>query len=268
MSGLQQTYISPPLSNRTDFHRQDFELLIQQKGRKVILEKALQCPCKSKATNQQSNCKNCGGTGWVFVNPRETRIILQGMNITQNYKAWSEEIVGDLKVTASDTEELTFMDRFTIVDGRAIFNEVLFFKTKGTGEDAVTFAYTSYYIKEIKYIGYFKGVDQPFQTLIQNDDYTFEKNIIRIINPAIIPIQNQISVTIRYIHAPQYIMIDMKRESMESFELVEKEKLIHLPISGTARRQHYILDAPNLNGDRLLTNSYIETTSLSQNDCC
>jgi hypothetical protein len=119
MAGLQQTYQANLSNVRADFNRSDFETLIAQKGRKVIIEKSLQCPCKGKSTNQQSNCRNCGGTGWVFINPVETRLILQGMNITPNYKAWSEEITGDLKVTASDTEGLTFMDRITVEDGKS-----------------------------------------------------------------------------------------------------------------------------------------------------
>jgi hypothetical protein len=263
MSGLQQTY-QPQLNNtRADFNRSDFETLIAQKGRKVTLEKSLQCPCKGKSTNQQSNCRNCGGTGWVFINPTETRLVLQGMNITPNYKAWSEEITGDLKVTASDTEELTFMDRITVEDGRAIFTEVLFFKVR----DVNTFAFTCYNIKEIKYIGYFKGVDQPFQRLAFGTDYTFEKNIVRIINPAIIPVQGDISITIRYVHAPQYLMIDMKRESMETFVMESSEKMVHLPIAGTARRQHYILGAPNLNGNNIISNNY-EELALPVKNCC
>lgn len=251
--GLQQTFSINEV--RADFHRSDFETLIQQKGREVNLEKGYLCPCKSKNTNQQSNCKNCGGTGWYFVNQRTTRLILQGMKITPNFKAWSMEIAGDLQVTASDTEQLSFMDRFTINDGKAIFNEVLFFKTKGS----VRFAYTAYNIKDLLYVGFFAGVDTPIQKLVYGTDYTFDKNIIRLINPAIVAIQGEVSVTVRYIHAPMYYMIEMKRESMESWEVEGgNEKLIHLPIAGTARRAHYILDAPNLLGDRLLDNSYVE----------
>lgn len=247
---LQSTNIID--NSRADFHRNDFEKLIAQKGRAVTIEQAIQCSCKSRDSNQQSNCKNCGGVGWIFINPRSTRLILQGMKISNILKEASLEVTGDLTVTASDTEELTKMDRITMNDGRAIFNEVLFFKVK----DGITFSFTSYNIKEIIYIAYFQGVDLPLKRLVHDVDYVFEKNIIKIINPAIVPVQDFISISIRYIHSPTYLMIDMKRESMESFELTDREQLIHLPISGTARRSHYILDAPNLNGNRLLNNSF------------
>lgn len=253
---LQATTYNPTIyaGQRADFNRSDFETIIAQKGRSVILEKALQCACKGKASNHQSNCRNCGGTGWVFINPKRTRMVLQGMNITPNFKAWSEEIIGDLKVTASDTEELTFMDRLTIEDGRALFNEVLFFKTKA----AKTFAFSAYNIKEIKYIGLFKGVDQSFQQLNEGVDYTFERNVVQLTNPLLVAVQGEISVTIRYVHAPQYMMIDMKRESMESYVIEGNEKVNHFPISGTARRAHYIMGALNLNGDALLNNDRAE----------
>lgn len=252
MTGLQPTYkINTP--NRSDFIRDDFQTLIQQKGRSVILEKVLLCACKSQSANQQSNCKNCGGVGWLWINPINTRMILKGMKITPDFKAWSESITGDLEVTASDTEELTYMDRLTLLDSRALYNEVLFFKTKGL----VTFAYTAYEMKEIKYVGYFTGVNSIFQRLNNGVDYIFDKNIIKLINPAIVAVQGSISITIRYVHAPVYYMIDMKRESMETFVVVDgTEKIVHLPISGTARRAHYIPTANNLNGDRLLSNNY------------
>lgn len=255
--GLQKTTYNQINATRADFNRPDFTTLIEQKGRNVTIETALACPCKSKNTNQQSNCKNCGGTGFVFINPRFTRLVLQGMSAKEEFlsNGATMTVTGDLKVTANDNEELTWMDRITVLDSRAIFNEVLFFKTRGTD----VFAFSSYNIKEIKYAGYFTGTDQPFQRLTLGTDYTFQGNIIRLVNPAIIAVQGEISVTFRYVHAPQYLMVDMKRESMETFVMEENEKMVHLPISGTARRQHYILGAPNLNGDNILNNSYTQS---------
>jgi hypothetical protein len=133
---------------------------------------------------------------------------------------------------------------------------VLFFKTKGLGINTTTFAFTSYTIGEVLYAGYFTGTNTKYQTLTKDIDFTVTRNIIKLINPAIVPVDGQISVTLRYKHAPAYHMIDMKRESMESSQFTGKENLIHLPIAGTARRAHYIIDGNNLNGDKLLNNSY------------
>ena len=84
---MKQTFITAP--PRADLHKREFDTLIHQKGRDVLLETALQCPCKSPSTNQQSDCKNCGGTGWIFVNPRETRMVLTAINAVTEFRPWS-----------------------------------------------------------------------------------------------------------------------------------------------------------------------------------
>ena len=258
MTGLQTTYYSS-VSTRADFNANDFSILIQQKGREVVLEKALICSCKDAQGNAQSNCRNCLGAGWLFINPTQTRMILQNMTATVEYLPNGEAVRGDLKVSALDTEELSFMDRITDINSDAIYSQVLFFRTKGTGSNAVTFAFAAYNIKDILYIGYFTGTNTAFQKLVYNTDYTFNKNIVTLINPALVAVQSEISVTIRYKHAPAYHIIDMKRESMESFQFTGTDTLIHLPVAGTARRAHYIIDSNNLNGDKLINNSYAQS---------
>ena len=85
---LQQTISVQP---RADFEREDYKTLIEQKGRRILYEKALLCPCKSPSTNQQSGCKNCGGIGWIFVNPIQTRMIVSAVKIVTEFKPWSQE---------------------------------------------------------------------------------------------------------------------------------------------------------------------------------
>jgi hypothetical protein len=153
---IPQTTLAPP---RADFERSDFERIISQKGADILFEKALMCPCKSKSTNSQSNCKNCGGSGWLFVNPKETRMLVSGLSIVNDVKPWSEEERGTIVISASDTEELAFMDRLTLINGEAIYQEVLHFKRDG-GE---VFAYTAYPIKKLLYGGLFLSSTTPLQ---------------------------------------------------------------------------------------------------------
>lgn len=253
MSGLQQTYsIDPP---RVDLVKNDFDTLVYQKGRDVLYEKALQCPCKSKATNQQSNCKNCGGTGWVFVNPKKTRMVVTGVAITTDYKAWSEESRGMINITANESEQLTFMDRITLLDGNAIFNEVLHFKKTSNN---IVFAFSAYHIKQILYAGLFISTSSGIQRL-DKSQITIEDNIVKL-NPSIVPnTLNEVSITLRYIHAPTYYIVEMKRETMQTFKYqIGNELIQHMPLSAMGRRAHYVLTAPNLQGDRLIDNSYSE----------
>ena len=71
-----------------------------------------------------------------------------------------------------------------------------------------------------------------------------------------------IGITIRYIHAPSYHVIEMKRETMQTYRFnTGTEVLQNMPLSGIGRRAQYILTAPNLQGDNLLDNSYPEDGS-------
>ena len=63
------------------FNKQDFDEAVFEHGYSVTLERALRCPCAVEANNGAlSNCTNCGGGGWVFINKRSTVIVTQSMN--------------------------------------------------------------------------------------------------------------------------------------------------------------------------------------------
>jgi len=249
-TGLQQTYnLDTP---RVDFNQEDFDTLITQKGNEVIIETALQCACKSSKTNQQSNCKNCGGTGWFFINPRETRIVVQAMDVINKLQPWSEEARGTLKISARKLEELAYMDKITVLNGEARFQETLHMKKKG----GVLFAYTAYPVKSFSYVGLFTGINSVYTRLVEGTDYTIEDNIFKLAASYVQPGEQDISITVRYIHAPIFYMVEMTRETMQTFEWKSGERLLHMPQAGIARRAHYVLTAPNLAGDRLLDNSY------------
>lgn len=255
---LQKTYpLGPP---RADFVKDDFDTLIEQKGKDVEIETALECPCKSPSTNQQSTCKNCGGSSWVFINPRKTRMVLSAINIVTDYKPWSEELRGTVNVTCRAEEELSYMDKIRDINGEAIFNEVLFLKKQG----ARVFCYTTYPVKEVLYSGLFINDITALRRLELNVDYKIENNIFELLNLTLLGTDTatkNTSFTIRYKHAPEFHVIEMKRETIQSFEWRGAEKLNNLPISAIARRAHYQLKANNLLGDRLIDNSYDDKSS-------
>lgn len=270
MPGLQETYsLNPP---RTDFERKDFEQLIYQKGRRVMYEKALQCPCKSVASNQQSNCRNCGGTGWLYINPEELRLVITGVGVVNDYKPWSEESRGMINVSSPNSVQLCFMDRLTLLDSEGIHQEALqFLKT----ENNEYIAYSKYPILKMIYAGKFQATSLPLQRLTEYD-FSYNRNLIRL-NPDKVLIgegisnETAISISVRYQHNPVYHIIEMKRESMESFKYVEgSEELQRMPLSAIARRAHYLQNAPILVGERLIDNSYQDDSSncCLETECC
>lgn len=254
---IQQT--PPDLSGAPtiEFRKNDFEQAIWEKGYRVIHEKTLKCPCRSKHSNQQSNCQNCGGSGWIFINPTETRMILHSMNRDTEWKEWSEESKGTVHVSAMDKEGLSYMDRITLLDGKGSFSQALHFKEK----DGVLFAFTAYLIKEVDYLGLFVDTSTKLTKLEKDTDFTFERNILYL-DPKYTSTfnaagNNGLSVTIRYTHPPQFYVLDLMREVMTT-KVKNKgaDTFINMPVSAMARRGHYILDGENLSETRLVDNSY------------
>ncbi len=257
------TPATPPLLAgkipEANFDKNKFDALVWDKGYVVILEKSLKCPCTSKnAGGQQSNCRNCGGTGWIFINPKETRMVLSSMNLNTKYQSWSKENVGTASITALSEDETSFMDRISVVDGIAIFNETLFLKTFGS----TYYWATIYDIKEILHLALFINVDTVLKPLKYGIDFTYVKNVITFLTASdyirpLLPEQD-ISIVIRYKHSPQFHIIDIPRETIQSFITImgEGEQKINLPIHAVGRRSHYVLDRQNFDNSRILNNSF------------
>lgn len=280
---------TPPIGNNTpkaNLVKSEFDKLIWQQGYRILKEQALQCPCKSKNTNQLSTCKNCGGAGWLFVNPTETRMILHSMNLQTKYVQWSQENAGTSSVTCTSEERLGFMDKICVLDGEAIFWEVLYLKTHFPDDDdsvsgsesesdsnsssadtQTTYYFSSLYpIKEILFLALFNGATNKLIPLIYGTDFIYEGNKITFlptsaylrINPLVE--EQDISITIKYVYAPIYFIIDVPRENIqvnEKFGNSGIESVENMPIHAVARRAHYILDSQNYDGTRVLSNNHV-----------
>lgn len=245
-------------TNTVGFIENEFDKLIYQKGYRVVWEKALECPCKSVRTNQQSNCKNCGGTGFLFINPNEIRVVLRNMNENTAYKAWSQENLGNVAISAMNKDRLVNMDRLTLIESEANFNEVRHFKIS---QDNILFAYCSYIICSVDYVGLFVNETTQLTRLVEGIDFTFEGNRLFLTNKYVAGFvdDNTYSVTIRYIHKPQYYVVDINRQvanSRKAFGGVEEFQ--NLPIAAVGRRAHFVLETENINHSRLLNNSFID----------
>lgn len=240
------------------FIADEFDHLIWEKGYRVIHEKVLQCPCKSLRTNQQSNCKNCGSTGWLFINPEETRMILRNINENTIYKEWSQENLGNVNISTMNKTRLVHMDRITLIEAEANFNEVRHFKIT---DDNILFSYCSYHIKSIDYVGLFVNETSKLTRLVADEDYTFDGNRLFLTNKYVANYvdDNTYSVTIRYIHQPQFHVIDINRQVANSRKSYNgKEEVQDLPLSAIGKRAHFVLDVENIATNRLLDNSYID----------
>lgn len=242
---------------RVDFNKNNFDVLIWQKGYDVVHENAIVCPCKSKNSGNQSSCINCGGSGWLFVNAKQTKMVLSAMNMNTKYREWSQENIGSVSISALAEDECSFMDRVTVLDGNAIFGEVLFLKEY----NSVFYWNSIYDIKEIAYIALYKSSLEGLKPLKYNIDYTYDKNKIMFLNTSIYyslidhAIEEQdISITIRYKHAPQFHVIDIPRETMQTSIIPSVDEAVNMPIHAIGRRSHYVIDAQNFDNTRIFRN--------------
>lgn len=237
---------------RVDLVKSDFDAAIVQKGYDVFLDKAIRCPCRRIADRQPlSSCRNCGGSGYVYLNRHKTRMIVQAMNTSTKFKEWSEELIGSVRITARDEENISFMDRITMIGAEVITSQVLH-PTEFNGEVRGKVIYD---IKEIYEIFTFTSDDQPLKKLEENIDYTIGGNVLTF-NTSYSSWEN-FTVSVRYAHEPTYHIIDMVRESMTTkVKIGGQEKAVVMPVSAVGRKSHYVLDEQNYNGTYILDNSY------------
>lgn len=235
---------------RVDFTTPDFDVLVYNKGVNIVIEKAIVCPCSKRTKEFQASCMNCQGTGWVFINPVQTKAIVQSINKSTRYKEWSAELVGTVSLTVQSKNKLNYMDKIVLLDSSSLENEVVLVRSfEGT-----LFSYTIYPVLSVEYSFLFTATDQKLLPLILGTDYTISENKIVYLNE---DIKEGDSISFRYFYKLQYNVLDLNHDSRNSYQLDEKsrEQKIELPVSAIARKSHYIMDSLNYLGTNLYDNS-------------
>jgi len=270
MSEIIKLQQAPSGSNspQTYFEKNDFDETIWKHGYNVIIEKALRCPCKSTGSDNLSNCRNCGGTGWVFINKIKTKASLVSQNLTNQFKDWSEINIGNVNITVRDVDKLAFMDRITVLDGESIHTQNATLRMY----EGVLFSFLDYEPKCVSVVFLFKDPKEKLILLKKTVDYEIVDSKI-ILNTKFIknnqPMYKDMSISLRYIHAPQYYVIDIMRDVMvtptaESFG----NQITHMPILAQGRRSHLLFERQNFEGNLILDNSYQKLCVEDECDKC
>lgn len=242
---------------RVDFDQNKFDVLIEQKGYDVIYRKAIQCPCKSRTNSSQSNCKNCGGIGFLWINPVQTKMVMQSMNVNPKYQEYGESLLGTVNISAREVDRLSKMDEITIQNAETESTQVLWLEYNET--DEVYYTYTTNEIIETYYVAFFEGTTNPLRKLEPETDYQIEGRKITF-QPAFIDSinTNDASIAIRYTHRPKYYIWEIGRDVMNSTVLTDgSEKTINLPVNAIGMKADLVKDLENYNGDRLFDNSFL-----------
>lgn len=250
------------VNHQPSFNKQEFDDAIFHKGYQIYLEKCLKCPCRI-AANQQPlpGCYNCGGTGWVFINKKSTRAVIQSMNRQTKFQNWTAEDRGTVSVSLRDDDKIAWMDRVTILDLMGTHSEVL--KLKKFGDRNVWTGKAIYYPLSIEHIFLFAGSEKPFAKLT-TQEYEIQDSYVRVLRD-LSGVQEP-TISIRYQHNPQYHIIDITREQMAQRGTLPADcdpndpvqnRLGWMPVHGVARRAHYIMDIPDRFGESLFDNTDI-----------
>lgn len=245
-------------STRVDFVKNNFDNAVWLKGYDATLYDAIECPCKQEGTTNLSNCTNCLGLGWVFINPLKTKGIITSVNKDTKYKYWSPEFKGTVAVTLRDTERLSFMDKIVLDNEVSTMSEV-----RPVRETAgQKFIFTSYPVDKINSIFIFNGANNPLLH-ISSSDYNIktENNyVVELSDNISFPVDFNGVVTIDYDHKVQYNVVDIPHDIRSSTQvaLTGKNEKQKLPIQAIAQRSHYVTgDSPKYDGTGTQDNSYL-----------
>ncbi len=252
-----RTAASPDLNGQPNvglFRKNDFEALIWQKGYDVLIEQAIECPCRGKSGSPKPSCNNCLGTGWVFINALKTKAIISSINKQTKYQQWSPELSGIINVTVRDSERFSFMDKVTFITRNSVFSEVR--PVIDTGES--TFLFCSYRVEEIKNIWMFNS-DSNKLVLIDPSLYEIKSSNNLIIELGDIPYSEPFNgvLSVEYEHKVSYNIVDIPHDFRSTFLINNNGKNVeyNMPVQGIARKSHLELGAPtNYSGDNLLYN--------------
>lgn len=234
---------------RTDFMNPDFDVLVDNKGNDAVWERAIPCPCTGRDKAAQTICKNCLGTGWVFINPKQIKAIVQSINRNTEYKEWTTALLGTVNLTVKAEHQFNYMDRVTILNSNSIHSEVRILLQDSQN----TFCTTIYPIKSIVDIFLFESPYKPLKLLKFEEDYTFSQNTIFFPK-----IEREKVVSITYKHDIQYHVLDLNHDVRNTILLDDfsREVQLKLPVSAIARRAHSVLPDVGVEGYEIFDNSY------------
>jgi len=236
---------------RLDFNKDQFDALIETKGYPLVWERAIPCPCSKQGESaNKSSCKNCIGTGWVFLNPMEIKGLVTSINKDTKYKEWSIELLGTFAITVNSKNRLNFMDRITVLGSRTTHSEVLKVKRSETKY----FVRTIYPIIEVVDIFKFESVYNKLKLLKFEEDYIFNGDQVVFLKN----IKHDDSITVSYLHQLQYHILDLNHDVRNTVVLdnYSREQNKELPISAIARRSHVVVNSYEFAGDEIFNNSY------------
>lgn len=246
---------NPGLSNfRPEFYKDEFEKAIFAKGYDVTLETALRCPCHGRDA-ALPDCQNCFGTGYFYVNPTKTKALITGINQNNQYKNWTEALLGTFAVTVIDKDKpnLGYFNRITFETEYSYFSENLEIREMN-GE---FFVFTTYRVIDLISLHTFISSTEKLSKT--NQAHINPENPYCLILDFEPPMNGVVSVY--YKHRVEGHILDIVHEvraSWETSKIKGSLQKIQLPVQAIVRRSHLIaIEKPNFDGSGVIINDNI-----------
>lgn len=247
-------------NQQVDWDRSQFDDAVTHHGYLCFIDRALSCPCcGGDIKNALPDCLNCGGSGWVYIDRQESRVLCSSISNRNKYEVWTAENMGTVNITCKPQDKLGYMDKVTLLELESWFNQAV---RLYSGDDDV-FALLTYEPVSVFDVYLFVGSKTKLRRLSESE-YTIENNKITVNNNVFTPqelqnIENK-TISVRYTHNPIYYIIDINRDlikqkTMKNCKDVGTPNLTNYVLSAIGRRAHYVLDAVNYDGTNLFDNT-------------
>ncbi|NCU26266.1 hypothetical protein EOM86_06030 [Candidatus Nomurabacteria bacterium] len=175
----------------------------------------------------------------MYLDPIDTRMVVQSLNITTKYLEWSLEKVGTASLTTRHVDIVSEMDRISLLESMGYMSQYV----KPSIFEGRYVAQLIYKPEAISHLYRFDGNMRPLK-LINRGLYSFEGRSL-IIDPS--AIDGEAAFTIRYSHHPEFYVIDVTREIRDSKVAGYRgmEDNTRFPMSAVMRRCHLVISSQN-----------------------
>lgn len=102
--------------------------LVKTRGVPVTWEKAMFCPSRMQTPNpgdHDPNCDLCDGTGWLYIQPKQTQMMVQGATLEQTFYMQGRFDTGLATITSLPDDDIGYWDRVTLTQSKVRYSELI-----------------------------------------------------------------------------------------------------------------------------------------------
>lgn len=190
-------------SARASFDVKRFDQLVWQHGYDVVWEKKMYCPFRGGPAPYQHDvsCTACGSSNFVTFETIETRMVLQSVQVDEQYFMYGRYTSGSIQVTPLADCRVNFWDAFTLVNGQMRFIELL---RRQPGTDRDMPKYPPLALDALTYVD--RNGDAQFAVIGTDVDFDSTTGELVWLNDLI---DSDDEYSVAYQYRPKYIVMDM-----------------------------------------------------------